>query len=357
MTETAPSQLQRILAAVQPLDAPAMVAARLREDQLTKPRGSLGRLEELAVQLAGITAQALPRFLDKAVLVFAADHGVAREGVSAYPQEVTGQMVLNFLAGGAAINVLARQAGARVIVADFGVASDLPAHPELRVCKLRGGTSNFAHEPAMTIAEAVACVEAGARIVDEEAAHGLDLIATGDMGIGNTTASSAIVAAMCGASAAQVTGLGTGIDPTGWSHKVQVIQSAIEALRPDPADPLDVLAKVGGFEIAGLAGAMLAAAGHRIPVVIDGFISGAAALIAVSLCPALQPYLIAAHTSVEVGHRLTLERLGLTPLLNLDLRLGEGTGAAMAMHLVDDSVALLREMATFQSAGVADRDD
>ncbi|MEA2639131.1 MAG: nicotinate-nucleotide--dimethylbenzimidazole phosphoribosyltransferase [Chloroflexota bacterium] len=356
MTETLPTRLAALVATVQPLDDAAMTAARLRQDQLTKPRGSLGRLEALAIQLAGITGQPLPRFPNKAVLVFAADHGVAQEGVSAYPQDVTTQMVLNFLNGGAAINVLARRAGARVVVADFGVATELPSHAELRVRRIRGGTSSFARGPAMARAEAVVCLEAGAALLADEAERGLDLVATGDMGIGNTTASSAIVAAITGAPVAQVTGFGTGIDAASWARKVEIIQQSLTALQPNPADPIDVLAKVGGFEIAGLSGAIIAAAGRRIPVVIDGFISGAAALVAAELCPAVKPYLIAAHTSVEIGHRVVLERLGLTPLLNLDLRLGEGTGAAMAMHLVDDAVALLAEMATFQSAGVSDRE-
>lgn len=336
-----------------PLDAAAMRSARERQDQLTKPHGSLGRLEELAVKLAGITGQPVPRFPRKAVIVLAADHGVAAEGVSAYPQAVTAQMVQNFLAGGAAINVLARRAGARVVVADLGVAIDLPEHPDLTRKKVGYGTRNLARGPAMTPDQAVAAITAGFEIVGTERTRGLDLIGTGDMGIANTTASSAIVAAITGCSVADVTGRGTGLDEAGWRQKVTVIERALEVNGPNPADPFDVLSKVGGYEIAGLVGVMLEAASRHIPVVIDGFISGAAALLATELAPRLRDYLIAAHSSVEIGHRILLERMELVPLLNLDLRLGEGTGAAMAMHLVDDAVAILTEMATFDEAGVS----
>lgn len=338
---------------IRPLDAVAMGAARERHDQLTKPRGSLGRLEELAVKLAGITGRPRPRFPRKAVIVLAADHGVAAEGVSAYPQAVTAEMVRNFLNGGAAINVLARRAGARVVVADFGVAAELQEHAGLVRRKIRSGTRNLAEGPAMTLDEALAAIAAGAEIVRGESERGLDLVATGDMGIGNTTASSAIVAAITGRPAAEVTGRGTGLDDAGWRHKVAVIERALELNRPDPADALDVLARVGGLEIAGLAGVILQGAARCLPVIIDGLISSAAALVAAELCPAARDYLIAAHSSVEPGHRVILERMELAPLLNLDLRLGEGTGAAIAMHLVDDAAAILDEMATFAEAGVS----
>ncbi|HVC33520.1 MAG TPA: nicotinate-nucleotide--dimethylbenzimidazole phosphoribosyltransferase [Chloroflexota bacterium] len=337
------------------LDVAAMQAARERQDQLTKPPGSLGRLEELSVRLAGITGRARPRFPRKAVIVLAADHGVAAAGVSAYPQSVTAQMVLNFLAGGAAINVLARRAGARVVVADLGVATELPDHPSLVRKKIGHGTRNMVEGPAMTVGEALAAVVAGIDIVEAEIRQGLDLVATGDMGIGNTTASSAIVATITGVPIADVTGRGTGVDERGWARKVAAIERACSVNRPDPADPIDVLAKVGGFEIGGLVGVILGAAAARLPVIIDGFISGAAALLATELCPTARDYLIAAHNSVEIGHRLMLERMELVPLLNLNLRLGEGTGAAMAMHLIDDAVAVLDEMATFGEAGVSSK--
>ncbi len=341
---------------IQPLDAAAMQAARERQAQLAKPPGSLGRLEELAVRVAGITGQSRPRFPHKAVIVLAADHGVAVEGVSAYPRAVTAQMVQNFLAGGAAINVLARRAGARVVVADLGVAADLPTHPKLVGKKMGYGTRNMVEGPAMTPTEALAAIAAGIEIVETEVRQGLTLVATGDMGIGNTTASSAIVAAITGRPVADVTGRGTGLDGRGWVRKVGVIERALAVNHPDPADALDVLTKVGGYEIAGLVGVILGAAAQRLPVLIDGFISGAAALVATELCPTARDYLIAAHTSVEIGHRVVLERMELVPLLNLNLRLGEGTGAALAMHLVDDAVAVLDEMATFAEAGVSGKE-
>jgi nicotinate-nucleotide--dimethylbenzimidazole phosphoribosyltransferase len=341
---------------IRPLDAAAMHAARERQDRLTKPRGSLGRLEELAVKLAGITGNPRPRFPRKAVIVMAADHGVTVEVVSAYPQAVTAQMVQTFLAGGAAINVLARRAGARVVVVDVGVAIDLPEQPGFVQRKIGHATQNLARGPAMRPEDALAAIGAGMEITEAERARGLDLVGTGDMGIGNTTASSAILAALTGAPVAEVTGRGTGLDEHGWRRKVGVIERALRVNRPEPTDPLDVLTKVGGYEIAGLVGVILGAAAERIPVVIDGFISGAAALVASELCPRVRDYLIAAHNSVEVGHRLMLERMELVPVLNLNLRLGEGTGAAMAMHLVDDAAAVLDEMATFAEAGVSERE-
>lgn len=346
--------LEQTIERVGPLDTAAMAAARERHERLTKPPGSLGRLEELAIRLAGATGQALPSLARKAVIVMAADHGVAAEGVSAYPAEVTPQMVLNFLNGGAAINVLARQAGARVVVVDLGVAAPLPAHPDLISRPIAPGTRNIAVGPAMSRAEARLCLETGIAVLEDQRAIGLDLVGTGDMGIGNTTSSSAIVAAFTGARPADVTGLGTGITSDQLRHKILVVERALRVNRPDPADPIDVLTKVGGFEIGALAGVILGAAAARCPVVVDGFISGAAALIATELCPAARDYLIAAHTSVEIGHRVMLERMELAPLLNLNLRLGEGTGAALAMPLLESAVRVLGEMATFREAGVSD---
>ncbi len=336
-------------------DEAAMAAARARLDRLTKPPGSLGRLEELAITLAGITGEPLPRLPRKTVIVMAADHGVAAEGVSAYPQAVTAQMVANFLAGGAAINVLARRAGARVAVVDVGVAADLPVHPDLVGRKVAAGTRNLVEGPAMTEAEALAAIAVGIEVVAREVERGLDLVATGDMGIANTTASSVIVAAITGRSAAEVTGRGTGIDDAGLAHKVAVVERALAVNRPRPDDPLGVLASVGGLEIAGLVGVLLGAAARRIPVLLDGFIAGAAALVATELCPAAREHLVAAHSSVEIGHRVVLDRLGLAPFLEFDLRLGEGTGAALLMPLVDDALAILAEMATFETAGVSER--
>ncbi|HLO31280.1 MAG TPA: nicotinate-nucleotide--dimethylbenzimidazole phosphoribosyltransferase [Anaerolineales bacterium] len=349
-------QLKEIIKEIKPLDEAAMQAARARQDMLTKPRGSLGRLEELSIQLAGIKAEPFPSVERKAVIVMAADHGVAHEGVSAYPAEVTAQMVLNFLHGGAAINVLARQAGAHVTVVDIGVATEFESMPGLIRRKIMRGTRNQAQGPAMTPAEAEQALQVGVEVLNDEAARGLDIVATGDMGIGNTTPSSAIAALMTGCPVSQVVGRGTGIDDQGLERKVRVIEQALVVNRPDAKDAMDVLHKVGGLEIAGLAGLMIAAASRRIPVVVDGFISTAAAMIAVELAPAVRDYLISAHQSVEIGHQAMLKYLNLTPLLDLNLRLGEGTGSALAFHLIEASTRILREMATFDEAGVSDKE-
>jgi nicotinate-nucleotide--dimethylbenzimidazole phosphoribosyltransferase len=348
--------INQTIARIQPLDDAAMQAARARQDQLTKPAGSLGRLESLSVQIAGITRQSRPRLKQPTVIVMAGDHGITHRGVSAYPQEVTPQMVFNFLNGGAAINVLSRHVGARVVVVDVGVAADMPAHPELISKKVAKGTRDFSHEQAMTCEEAEAAVQAGIDVVSAQIDAGADLIATGDMGIGNTTPSSAIVAAITGRPVAQVTGRGTGVDDAGLARKVAVIEQALALHRPNPRDGWDVLAKVGGLEIAGLAGVIIGAAARHVPVVIDGFISGAAALIASAIAPAAQPYLIAAHCSVEIGHRVMLDRLELEPLLDFNLRLGEGTGAALGMSLCVAACKVLDEMATFGEAGVSEKE-
>jgi len=351
------NKIEETLQAIGPLDEVAIAAARERQARLTKPAGSLGRLEELSLKLAGIKGQAQPDVSRKAIIVMAGDHGVAAEGVSAYPSEVTAQMVLNFLAGGAAINVFARQVGARVVVADLGVAQDLPPHSQLIQRKLGYGTKNLLLGPAMSREEARQAVEIGIEIVQAEVARGLDLVGTGDMGIGNSTASSAIVASFSGLEVERVTGRGTGVDDAGLKHKVAVIEKALEVNQPDPNDALDVLAKVGGFEIAGLVGLIFGAAAARIPIVIDGFISSAAALVATEWHPPVRDYLIAAHSSVEIGHRIMLERMELNPLLNLNLRLGEGTGAVLAMTMLEAACLALKEMATFDEAGVSERDE
>ena len=348
--------IEEIIKDIPPLDETAIQAARARQDTLTKPRGSLGRLEELSIQLAGMKASPFPVVERKAVIVMAADHGVAAEGVSAYPAEVTAQMVMNFLRGGAAINVLARQAGARVAVVDIGVSAEIDSMPGLVRRKVMCGTRNLAQGPAMTRAEAEQAIQVGIDLLDEEADRGLDIVATGDMGIGNTTASSAIASVITGLPVSQVVGRGTGIDDQGLARKIKVIEQALSVNQPNASDAMDVLHKVGGLEIAGLAGVMLSAASRRIPVVVDGFISTAAALIAVGLTPRVRDYLISAHQSVEIGHRAMLKHLGLRPLLDLDLRLGEGTGAALAFHLIEASTRILREMATFDEAGVSDQE-
>lgn len=348
--------LEGTIKAIQPLDEAAMRAARARQDSLTKPRGSLGRLEELSIQLAGMKADPLPSVERKAVIVMAADHGVTSEGVSAYPADVTRQMVLNFLRGGAAINVLAHQARARVIVVDVGVAAELEHLPGLIRRKVMCGTRNLARGPAMSREEAQQAIQVGIDVLQKEADQGVDLVATGDMGIGNTTPSSAIAAAMTGLPVAQVVGRGTGVDDGGLERKRNVIEQALTVNQPNANDAMDVLHKVGGLEIAGLAGVMIVAASRRIPIVLDGFISTAAAMIAVGLAPGVREYLIASHRSVEIGHRVMLQHLNLVPLLDLNLRLGEGTGAALAFHLIEASTRILREMATFEEAGVSDKE-
>ena len=348
--------LDSLISTIPPLDEAAMRAARARQDTLTKPRGSLGRLEELSIQLAGIKADPFPSVKRKAIIVMAADHGVALEGVSAYPSDVTAQMVLNFLHGGAAINVLARQAEARVTVVDIGVAADFEPMPGLIRRKIMCGTRNLTQGPAMTREEAEQALQVGVDVFNDEAARGLDIVATGDMGIGNTTPSSAIVAAMTGFPVAQVVGRGTGIDDQGLERKIKVIEQALAVNQPDANDAMDILHKVGGLEIAGLAGVMIAAASQRLPVVVDGFISTAAAMIAVALVPRVRDYLISAHQSVEIGHQAMLKHLNLNPLLDLNLRLGEGTGAVLAFHLIEASARILCEMATFDEAGVSDKE-
>ena len=330
--------------------------AQQRQNTLTKPSGSLGRLETLSIQLAGICGVSRPTFPRKAVIVMAGDHGVTEEGISAYPSEVTGEMVINFLNGGAAINVLARQANARVIVVDMGVAADFEKITGLIDHKIARGTQNMHKGPAMDRWQAEESIRLGMKVVESEIARGLDILAIGEMGIGNTTPSSAITAVYTGLPVRQITGRGTGLDDSGFFHKVEIIEQSIALNRPDPSDALDVLSKVGGFEIGGLAGLILGAAAHRIPVLLDGFISGAAALLAVGLAPRVKPFLIASHLSVEAGHRAVLESLSLRPLLELDLRLGEGTGAALAFHLVDAAVNTLNDMATFSEAGVSGKE-
>lgn len=336
-------------------DEAAARAARVRQDQLTKPQGSLGRLETLAEKLAGITANPAPQFGRKMVILMAGDHGVTEEGISAYPSEVTAQMVANILNGGAAINVLSRQMDVQVLVVDMGVASELRPREGLLDSKLSEGTANLMRGPAMSRAQAVECIEIGIRIVQEQVRTGMQLIGTGEMGIGNTTPSAAIIAALTGLPPHQVVGRGTGIDDRGLVQKIRVVERALALNAPDPEDPIDVLSKVGGYEIGGLAGVILGAAATRVPVVVDGFISSTAALLAQRLAPESRYAMIAAHRSAEAGHEILLEALGLEPLLDLGMRLGEGTGAVLAMGLIDAATRVLRDMATFDEAKVSDR--
>lgn len=346
--------LDALAAAIPPLDDTAMDAARRRQDRLTKPPGSLGRLEAIAVAVAGMTGVARPSLARAAVVVAAADHGVAARGVSAYPREVTRQMVANFLAGGAAISALARNAGARVIVADFGVAGGAIAHPDLVDARQGEGTDDFLDGPAMTVETALAAIAAGAAIVERERVAGLDVICTGEMGIGNTTSAAALTSAFTGAPPEAVTGHGTGVEGAAFAHKVRVVEMALTRHLEAGLAPIEVLARLGGFEIAGLAGVILAAAANRVPIVLDGYITTAAALAAVAIAPGAREYLIASHRSVEPGHRTALTALGLDPLLDFGLRLGEGSGAALALPLLRAATAVHNEMATFEEAGVSE---
>lgn len=350
------NNLKKICASITGLNLDAMDKTQYRLDHLTKPNGSLGKLEELARQIAGITGQLMPVLSSKTIFTFAADHGVTEEGVSAFPKEVTAQMVYNFLNRGAAINVLSEHAGAKVVVADLGVAQDLNPHPGLIIEKVNYGTKNMAKEPAMTRHEALQAIHNGIKIFKNQLTSGIDIAGTGEMGIGNTTASSAITAVLTKKRVEDVTGKGTGLDEKGLKNKIKTINKAIKINNPDATDPIDVLSKVGGFEIGGLTGVILASAVHKIPVLIDGFISGAAALIAYHLAPQTKDYMIASHCSVEIGHKIILDHIGLKPILNLNLRLGEGTGAALGMGIVEASIKILTQMATFQEANVSDRE-
>ena len=348
--------LEQIIARIQDLDQTALAAATARQNTLTKPPGSLGRLEELSIQLAGISGTPIPSIKDKVIITMAGDHGIVAEGVSAYPQEVTPQMVLNFLYGGAAINALAQHVGARIVVVDMGIAADMEPHPSLVIKKIAHGTANMTQGPAMTRQQAERALTAGIEIVTAEIEKGLDIVGTGDMGIGNTTPSAAIAAVLTGESPAKIAGRGTGVDDEDLKRKIDAIERSIAVNQPDPKDGLDVLAKVGGFEIAGLAGVILGAAAHGKAVMVDGFISAAAAMIAVAIAPKVKTYLIAAHRSQEYGHGLILEWLGLNPLLDFDLRLGEGTGAALGISIAEAACKVLAEMATFAEAGVSDKE-
>ena len=351
--KTEEQKLEQVLNKIVAPDPTIAAETSAHVDILTKPPGSLGKLEDLVIRLAGMTGQARPRFDRRAVIVMAADHGVVAEGISAFPAEVTPQMVMNFLAGGAAVNVLARHARAEVICVDIGVNADLD-HANLLSRNIRKGTANMAQGAAMTRDEAIQAILVGVDVVTAEVAKGTGLFVTGEMGIGNTTASAAVMSALTGIAPASAVGRGTGLDDAGMLRKAAVISQALSVNTPDPEDALDVLCKVGGLEIAGLAGVILAAAAHRCPVVIDGFISTAAALIARKLAPLSTAYMIASHTSHENGHAALLRELDLKPMLDLDMRLGEGTGGVLSLHLIDAACLILNEMATFASAGVSD---
>jgi len=344
--------LQSVLNRIRPVDADALAQIQQRIDRQAKPPGSLGRLEELSRRYVALSGRVDIR--RKRIYTFAGDHGVAAEGVSAFPAEVTPQMVYNFIDGGAAVNALARHAGAEVCVVDMGVNHGFGRLKGLIDCKIAPGTANIATGPAMTRDEALRALQAGVQLAAQARAEGVDLLGTGDMGIANTTPSAAIAAVFTGLDAAQVTHRGTGIDDAALAHKIEVIRRALAVNAPDPQDPVEVLAKVGGFEIGGIAGLVLGCAAEGLPVMVDGFISTAAALIATELHPHVRDYVFAAHQSVEIGHQHLLHRMGQEPLLDLGLRLGEGTGAALAMTLMEAGLRVLREVLTFDAAGVSE---
>ena len=349
--------LAEVIEAIQPADATAMTAARERQDKMTKPRGSLGELEGVSVRLAGLAGECPPPLPEPAcVAVFAGDHGVHAQDVTPWPQEVTAQMVANFLAGGAVVNAFAAQVGAEVTVVDVGVAADLDSVPGLLPRKVGRGTADFTAGPAMTRDQAIAALTAGVEVARDLVAAGNKCLLTGDMGIANTTASAALICAFTGADPADATGRGTGIDAATYARKVDVVCRGLVLHRPDPADPVAVLAAFGGFEHAAIAGFILGSAALRVPVILDGVIAGAAALAATALAPDAVHACFAGHRSAEPGHAITLEHLGLRPLVDLGLRLGEGTGAVLALPLVQSAARALRDVATFDSAGVADKD-
>ncbi len=341
------------LNAIEPIAQNFMREAQKRSDNLTKPQGSLGRLEELAALVCGIKRTLKPKTENKVIFTLAADHGVAEEGVSAFPQEVTKEMISNFVNGGAGVNVLARHINAKVIVVDMGVKGEILSK-DVIIKKIANGSKNFTKGLAMTREQAIKSVLYGIELVDEEMKNGtIDIVGTGDMGIANTTPSSAVVAAITHAEVEKITGRGTGISDEIFNNKIMVIKKGLNLNKPNPDDAIDVLSKVGGFEIGGIAGVILGCAKNKIPVVIDGFISGAGALIAYKLNPLTKDYMLASHQSVEQGHKILLEYIGLKPLLNLNLRLGEGTGAALGINLVEASCKILNEMATFEEADVS----
>lgn len=349
------SPLQRTLERIQPLSGPDVDAARQRHTVLTKPPGSLGPLEDLGCALAGIYAACPPPQPQRvAIAVFAGDHGVHAQGVTPWPQEVTAQMVGNLLAGGAVVNALARQVGAQVVVVDVGVAADLPDAPGLLSRKVARGTADLSLGPAMSTQQALAAIEVGIEVADGLVADGCQLLVTGDMGIANTTASAALVGVFTGLPAAAVTGRGTGVDEATLARKVAVVQQAV-ARGVSPADPLEALAQVGGLEHAALVGLLLAGAARRVPVLLDGVIACSAALVARALAPVAADYWVAGHRSAEPGASAALDSLGLRPLVDLELRLGEGSGGALAVPMVQSAARVLREVATFDAAGVTDK--
>ena len=349
-------RLKPILDAITPVDRSLETDIRAHLDNLTKPPGSLGFLEDLAASYCLMTGTTTPRLGKKRIVTFAGDHGVAAEGVSAFPSEVTPQMVYNMLGGGAAINVLAKHVGADLQVVDIGVADPLEGASGLARKKVKAGTDNISTGPAMSEEEAIQAIQVGVDLANGAADDGVALLGTGEMGIANTTPSSALYASLIPCSVVEVTGRGTGIDDDRLQNKIKVIERSLAVNVQLFSNPLSTLAAVGGLEIAGICGLILGAAGRRLPVVVDGFISSAAALVAMRLEESVSDYLFFSHCSAETGHRTFFERLGIRPILDLDLRLGEGTGAALAMQVIEAAVKIYNEMATFDSAGVSGKD-
>lgn len=347
------SLLHRTIESIKPLNMQYIEYASERLDNLTKPKGSLGKLEDFVKRIVTITENSKPSLDKKAVFVLAGDHGVVEEGVSAYPKEVTKEMVYNFLRGRAGINALSRHTGADVFVVDIGVSWGFEKTAGLITRKINFGTKNLAKEPAMTSDEAIKCIDVGIEIAKDAVERGYNFIAVGDMGIGNTTASAAVICAFTGLDPEEVVGYGTGIDNQVWKHKVEVVKKGLELHNPDPDFPIEILTKVGGFEIGGIAGVILGAASKRVPVVVDGFVSTAGAVIALGLCPNVKNYIFFSHKSAEGGHGLILQKLGVQPILDLDMCLGEGTGAVLGMFIIEAGIKAYNEMATFEEAGVS----
>ena len=345
--------ISQTLEKIQPVSPSLLDKAQAHLDSLTKPPGSLGILEEIAKRYVAIQNSESPTLKKISTVVFAADHGVTAEGISAYPPEVTPQMVMNFLNNGAAVNVLANHINAEVTIVDIGVNYQFQSHPTLLDRKIALGTKNFSKEPSMTRSQAETSIATGIEIAEESAKNGFDILTTGEMGIGNTTPSSAIFSILGNTQVEDVTGRGTGIDDAALIKKISVIKKGITLHQPDPDDPIDILAKVGGFEIGGIAGLILGAAAQKIPVVVDGFISSAGAALALKMSPSAGDYIFPSHRSSEPGHKIFFELLGHPPLFDLNMRLGEGTGALLAVNLIQSAIKIYNEMATFQSAGVS----
>jgi len=346
-------KIEETIQEIRPINFKLMEKAQEKLGNLAKPQGSLGKLEDFARRIVGISGTLSPAIKRKVIFVMAGDHGVVEEGVSAYPQEVTFQMVYNFIRGGAGINVLARHIGAEILVVDMGVAKDFPPEKGLIIKKIAYATKNMAKGPAMSKDEAERAIIAGIEVFEDELnKKRIDIIGLGEMGIANTTSSSAMVACLTKSKVEEVTGRGTGLSQEQIKNKIKVIKKALEVNKPNPQDGLDVLSKVGGFEIGGLVGCILAAASHRVPIVIDGFISCASALIAIKLAPLARDYIFASHNSMEKGHKIALKYMDKAPMFDLGMRLGEGTGAALAISFIEAGVKILTQMASFEEAGV-----